>query len=305
MQIPVLVGMLSTLLSADGLVRAEELSKKFEISTRSVYRYMDMLSEGGIPIESCVGRGGGWRIIENYKLKATFFTEEEYQRLVFSMQSSSIQDEVTRQVTQKIQGLKRTHSNATVLRSEQFIVDSEDLSVGDRVTVLSECISQKKLCEIEYHAKDGSDSVRTVEPYCLILKNGMWYVYCFCRLRKGFRYFKVSRIVNLTVGERFVGRKFQADRSVIQTDVLKDKEMCEVILSVESRALSACEEWLGVSNVAKMGDGYIAKATLPYDDMLVNNILSLGMGVRVEKPQKLRLAVVERCKQIAELNGNE
>ena len=81
--------------------------------------------------------------------------------------------------------------------------------------------------------------------------------------------------------------------------------MCEVILSVESRALSACEEWLGVSNVAKMGDGYIAKATLPYDDMLVNNILSLGMGVRVEKPQKLRLAVVERCKQIAELNGNE
>ncbi|MCM1533972.1 MAG: YafY family transcriptional regulator [Corallococcus sp.] len=305
MQIPVLVGILSTLLSADNLVRADDLANKFEISKRSVYRYMDMLSAGGVPIESCLGRGGGWRIVENYKLKATYFTEDEYNRLVFSMQSSSLQDDVTKQITQKLQGLKRSHANATVLKSEQFIVDSDDFSVGDRVSVLSECIAQKKLCEIEYHAKDGSDSVRSVEPYCLILKNGMWYVYCFCRLRKGFRYFKVSRIVDLKVTDRFVGRSFRADSSVIQTDVLKDKEMCEVILSIDSVALSACEEWLGVKNVAKMGDGYIAKATLPYDEMLINNVLSLGDGARVEKPQKLRLAVVEKCKRIAKVNASE
>lgn len=302
MQIPVLVGMLSTLLSSDELVRADDLAKKFEISRRSVYRYMDMLSQGGVPIESVTGRGGGWRIIENYKLKATYFTEEEYNRLVFSVQSSSLQDDVTRQLTQKITGLKRSHSNATVLKNEQFVVDSDDISVGNRVTVLSECISSKRLCEIEYHAKDGSDSVRTVEPYCLILKNGMWYVYCFCRLRKGFRYFKVSRIVKLDVADKFVGRAFQADSSVIQTDVLRDKEMCEVILSVETVALSACEEWLGVNNVAKVGDSYVAKATLPYDEELLNRILSLGVGVRVEKPLKLRQAVVERCRTIASHN---
>ena len=93
MQIPVLVGMLSTLLSSDDLVRAADLAKKFEISTRSVYRYMDMLSEGGVPIESCLGRGGGWRIVENYKLKATYFTEAEYNRLLFSLQSFSLQDD--------------------------------------------------------------------------------------------------------------------------------------------------------------------------------------------------------------------
>ena len=69
--------------------------------------------------------------------------------------------------------------------------------------------------------------------------------------------------------------------------------------------MSACEEWLGVSNVAKMGESYIAKATLPYDEVLINNILSLGEGVRVEKPQKLRLAVVERCNRIAAANHSE
>ena len=305
MQIPVLVGMLSTLLASDNLVRAEDLAQKFEISVRSVYRYMAMLSEGGVPIESCLGRGGGWRIVENYKLKATYFTQEEYERLMFSLQSSSLQDDVTRQATQKLQGLYRSHSNATVLKSEQFIVDSGDTTMGDLVNQISDCIAQKKLCHIEYHAKDGIDTVRVVEPYCLILKDGAWYVYCFCRLRRGFRYFKVSRIVKLEVGDRFSGRPFQADSSVIKTDVLKGKEMCEVILTVENSALSDCEEWLGVNSVAKMGENYLARATLPYDEILINRILSLGDGVRVEKPQRLRLAVIERCKSIQTMNREE
>ena len=303
MQIPVLVGMLSTLLAADDLVRAEDLATKFEISVRSVYRYMAMLSEGGVPIESCLGRGGGWRIVENYKLKATYFTPEEYERLTFCLQSSSLQDDVTRQATQKLQGLHRSHSNATVLRSEQFIVDNGGNALGGAVSLLSECIAQKKLCSIEYHSRDGVDTVRVVEPYCLILKDGMWYVYCFCRLRRGFRYFKVSRIIKMEVGDKFVGRQFQADSDVIHTDVLKGKEMCEVILTVENSALSACEEWLGANNVAKVGETHVARATLPYDEILINQILSLGDGVRVEKPQRLREAVIERCQSVARINS--
>lgn len=305
MQIPVLVGILSTLLASDKLVNAEELSSRYEISRRSVYRYVAMLSEGGVPIESVYGRGGGWRIIDTYKLKATYFTPAEYERLIFSLQSSSVQDEITRQATQKLEGLNRTHSAATVLRSDQFVVDGADISVGDKVSILSDCVAQKKLAQIEYHSKDGVDTVRVVEPYCIVLKDGLWYAYCYCRLRKGFRYFKIGRIVKLEVGERFAGREFRVDSSVIQTDVLKNKEMCEVILSVSSSALSPCEEWLGVNNVAKVGDGYVAKAVLPYDDLLINKILSLGSGVRVEKPAKLRNAVAERCLIIAAENSAE
>lgn len=306
MQIPVLVGILSTLLSGDELVRADDLAKKYEISTRSVYRYIAMLSEGGIPIESVTGRGGGWRIVENYKLKATYFTPEEYERLVFSLQSSTLQDDVTKRVTQKLTGLSRVHQSATVLKSEQFIVDNGDSVLGELVNTISDCIAQRKLCHIEYHSKDGVDSVRVIEPYCLILKDGAWYVYSFCRLRRGFRYFKVSRIVKLEVGDKFSGRAYDGvDSSVIKTDVLRDKEMCEVILSVDSSALSACEEWLGVNSVAKLGDAHIAKAVLPYDEMLINRILSLGDGVRVEKPQRLRQAVIDRCRQIVEINRDE
>ena len=305
MQIPILVGILSTFLSSDNYVTANELAQKYEMSTRSIYRYVAVLSEGGVPIESQQGRGGGWRIIDTYKVKATYFTDEEYKRLIFALQSFSLQDDVIKSVTQKLEGLKRVHSSATVLKNNQFVVDSTDISVGDKVNVLSDAISQRQLCTIEYHSKDGVDTVRTVEPYCLVMKDGAWYVYCFCRLRKGFRYFKVGRIVRLEVGEKFVGREFRVDSSVIQTDVLRDKELFQVLLSLDASALSATEEWLGVNAVARVGNEYIAKATLPYDDMLVNRVMSLGSGVKVERPEKLRQAVVARCEEIAKLNSAE
>ena len=95
------------------------------------------------------------------------------------------------------------------------------------------------------------------------------------------------------------------DSSVIESDVLRGKEICEVILSLEHKALSACEEWLGMGRVAKVGDGYIAKASLPYDEMLISKILSLGDGVRVEKPAKLRQALVERCNVVISQNSEE
>lgn len=305
MQIPVLVGIMSTLLAADETVNAQELAQKFEISKRSVYRYVAMLSEGGIPIETRMGRNGGWGIVDTYKLKATYFTEEEYQRLIFALQSFSLQDDVTKNAIQKLSGLRRSHASATVLKSDQLVVDSADYSVGDYVNVLSDCISQRLLCNIEYHSKAGAVTSRSVEPYCLILKDGSWYVYCFCRMRKAFRYFKVSRMVRLSVGERFSPREFSVDSSVIESDVLRGKEICEVILSLQHKALSACEEWLGMGHVARVGDGYVAKASLPYDEMLISRILSLGGGVRVEKPAKLRKAVLARCAVVCAENADD
>lgn len=305
MQIPVLVGIMSTLLAADETVNAQELAQKFEISKRSVYRYVAMLSEGGIPIETRMGRNGGWGIVDTYKLKATYFTEEEYQRLIFALQSFSLQDDVTKNAIQKLSGLRRSHASATVLKSDQLVVDSADYSVGDYVNVLSDCISQRLLCNVEYHSKAGAVTSRSVEPYCLILKDGSWYVYCFCRMRKAFRYFKVSRMVRLSVGERFSPREFSVDSSVIESDVLRGKEICEVILSLQHKALSACEEWLGMGHVARVGDGYVAKASLPYDEMLVSRILSLGDGVRVEKPAKLRKAVLARCAVVCAENADD
>ena len=64
MQVPVIIGILTTLLS-NKMCTAEQLAEKYEISKRTVYRYLDVLSQAGVPLMVRHGRNGGWGIIDN------------------------------------------------------------------------------------------------------------------------------------------------------------------------------------------------------------------------------------------------
>ncbi|MFM2487598.1 HTH domain-containing protein [Enterococcus avium] len=49
-------------------ISAKELAEKFEVSPRTIYRDIDTLNMAGIPIRSTSGVGGGFEIMENYKM---------------------------------------------------------------------------------------------------------------------------------------------------------------------------------------------------------------------------------------------
>ena len=71
---------------------ATSLADEFEISTRTVYRYIDSLCGAGIPICSSKGRFGGFEIADYYKLKEFFFTKSEKQYLVDLLKSQNCAD---------------------------------------------------------------------------------------------------------------------------------------------------------------------------------------------------------------------
>ena len=52
-----------------GTVTAPELAKKFEVSVRTIYRDIDMLSGAGIPVYTTTGHGGGIHLFDNFVLK--------------------------------------------------------------------------------------------------------------------------------------------------------------------------------------------------------------------------------------------
>lgn len=56
-----------------GRVTAPELAEKFEVSVRTVYRDIDVISSAGIPIYVTAGRNGGIQILDNYVLDKAFF----------------------------------------------------------------------------------------------------------------------------------------------------------------------------------------------------------------------------------------
>jgi len=55
-------------LDQDGKVKAHELAKELEVSSRTIYRDIDVLCEAGYPIMTTTGQNRGISFVDGYKL---------------------------------------------------------------------------------------------------------------------------------------------------------------------------------------------------------------------------------------------
>ena len=75
----VLFDIMITILSKK-IVTAKFLAEKYNMSTRSIYRYIDTLSTS-IPIATKSGKNGGIYILNTFSRNNIFFTEDELHSL--------------------------------------------------------------------------------------------------------------------------------------------------------------------------------------------------------------------------------
>jgi len=89
MRTDIIFGILITLLNKN-TVTCKYLSEKYEISTRTVLRYLTILDGNNIPIKTKSGRNGGITINNKLSILTIYFTEEEkYELLQLSQQISN------------------------------------------------------------------------------------------------------------------------------------------------------------------------------------------------------------------------
>lgn len=69
---------------------AVEIAQEFEISPRSVYRYIDALSLLGVPVVTKLGKGGGIEVVGNFYLESVTLTKEEKQILFEFIQRTDV-----------------------------------------------------------------------------------------------------------------------------------------------------------------------------------------------------------------------
>lgn len=288
----IIIGILLTLLTHDKVTVAQ-LSTKFEISRRSVFRYLQLLDLSGVPIVSDLGRYGGITISDSYKLNSTFFTAEEYTRLITSVGSFDLQDEITLSCKDKLLGLSKCLRGSFVLQSNQLLVDTPmTQAMQDKFALLERAIVTRKYLQISYHDRNGSKTNRKIEPYSLLLKDGIWYVYAFCLLRDEFRFFKISRINTLNLVEKeFAPREFDvnAAKNLGTPDV---PNPTDIYFTLNAKVLPDVEEWLGVNCVKQLSYGqYYAEARLPIDNYTVTRFIGFGNNVKVARPEELKIKI--------------
>lgn len=293
-----------TLLLRRRKITAAEIARRYEISVRSVYRYVEEMIICGVPIDVERGRYGGLTIADTYRLPTGYFTKEEYAVTLNALDAlaSQINDGNVISAREKLENGKKSERREMSVCGN-IIVDggswSGSKSFADKMRVCEQAVNDCSALTIEYVSREGERSKRVIEPHVLILKQGVWYVWAFCHTKQDFRTFKIGRIRSATfTGGKFVKREFTRD-DVDLDFTYGDEELVEVTLEIEKTSLADAEEWLGIDNVEPRGNKFYAAVSLPDDDALVNKILSYGGAVKVLSPQSLKERVRAVAQEIA------
>lgn len=85
MQIDRLIQIVFLLLSRDNLT-AKQLAEELGVSTRTIYRDINILSVAGIPITSQKGYGGGLSLLQGFSLDKSYFTQAEQSNMIQALQ---------------------------------------------------------------------------------------------------------------------------------------------------------------------------------------------------------------------------
>ncbi len=286
-------------------VTAKQIADRFEISVRSVYRYVEELNVAGVPVDVVRGRYGGIYIADTFKLPAGYFTRGEYAATINAITAmlSTVDDEDLVSALEKLQREQKADKRELAVCGNIIVDGGAWADLGkfpQKMKVCEQAVRDCQCLEIDYISREGEHSKRVIDPHVLIYKQNVWYIYAFCHTRQDFRTFKIGRIK----GARFTGRTFEK-REILKEDIplnfdYTSEQLISVTLSIKKDALADVEEWLGVDNVEPYGDGLIATVSLPDDEMLVDKILGYGGKVKVLAPLPLKERVKAAALAIAE-----
>lgn len=288
-------------------VSAKYIADRYDLSLRTVYRYIDELCLADIPIYNIRGRNGGYAISDTYKIPASFLTAEEFDRVIATLGqiNNELGSNVLETAISKLGSISKTNDLNLSIDFGNLVIDGTAWgTIGlytETLKLLQRAIEENLAVKISYRDREGKISLRIIEPHTLALKQGLWYCYSYCRLRNEFRLFKVGRIEKAQVlQEKFERRHIENISEVLST--WYEEQPDDVDLIIEPSIKADVEEWLGVDKITTLKNGSItASAKLPICDYITAKILSFGDKIKVVAPEKLKKAIIEKASAVQNL----
>ena len=198
MKYEIMLGILFELLSKK-CVKAAYLADKFEVSVRSIHRYISSLEMAGVPIYTTRGITGGFSIVDTYKLSSTFMTEKEFEQTINALTafSESMPNKTLDSAINKLKSTKKNQTSGFDIKSGGMIIDAgpwgDTVNYKSKLVVIQKSLDECKKLHITYHDRNGDITDRIIDPHVIVFKQGLWYVYAYCNLRNEFRFFKEAK----------------------------------------------------------------------------------------------------------------
>lgn len=281
-----------------------DLAARLEIDRRTVRRYITMLQDLGIPIESTPGRYGGYRLRPGFTLPPLLFNEDEAVALVLGLRST------------RCLGLAGVTPAAEGALAK--IARVLPVSVRDRVTALGEAVALDlppavrpapspivatlgtaaqvgRRITLRYRSRDRAETERAFDPYGVVYYAGFWYTVGHCHLRAEIRTFRLDRVAGAELSAD--GATFARPDNFDPLDFVRralatpPRTWAVAVTLFTTReeaaarlppALAACEE---------TPDGVILRGTTDSPQWLAGILAGLECDFIVHEPPELRVAI--------------
>lgn len=286
------------LLLDKGQMTAPELADYFEVSIRTIYRDIDILSSAGIPIYATQGKGGGIAIQDSYVLKKSLLSEQEQKQILMALQGIRVlEDEQINMLLSKLSGVfQRQQGNWLEI---DFSTWTKSGAGKHNFQLLQSAIWKSRIVSFSYYSGKGEQTKRIIEPHKLVFKTSDWYLYGYCTLRKDFRFFKLTRIRDLKLQdaefmretpEHIFERSDEFEMKTVQVTLLFDAGMSHEVYEKFDEEVSEQE------------DGSLLVTTiLPNNELLYSYVLSCRERVEVLSPPYVRDNVRKRVRKMLEI----
>jgi predicted DNA-binding transcriptional regulator YafY len=183
-------------------ITADRLAEKLGVSERAVRRYVGILREADIPIDSVRGPYGGYRVGRGVRLPPLMFTASEALGLVMAAldghhDAGNPTDPVGSALAKLMRALPEpVAAQAEAVRRTAAPVPDHTAARPDPTTTstLVQACSEHRLVRIDYRSEAGTEWSSEVEPWAVVVRHGRWYLLCRVPDRDVRRAYRIDRV---------------------------------------------------------------------------------------------------------------
>ncbi|OUB36575.1 DNA-binding transcriptional regulator [Bacillus thuringiensis serovar palmanyolensis] len=300
--------------SAKKAFTAQEIADEFNISVRTVHRYILDLSDMGLPIYAEQGRNGGYKVLTNKVIPPILFTEEEAVSIFFAFQSLSYYRDLPfnteiNSVTHKLYSSLQHDAKVKVNKIRSYIAFWNPKRTIDTPllnAVLSAAIENKNL-HFQYESKSGIKT-KHVHPIGVYAHDGLWYLPSYDFRRKKVLLYRVDRILSILSTEKNESTFMNLEEWFTSSSkVVHIPTQLHVLLTTEGvrqcKSVPYLEEFVVIN---EDGTGYIHSTIDKGEINFITPLFyRLGKDARILEPKELIDGLLMRAKEVLHMYEDE
>ena len=183
-------------------ISAERLGGRLSVSERAARRYVAILREAGVPIESVRGPHGGYRVGRGLRLPPLMFTATEALGLAMAVLESRGGTEGDDPVGTAVAKIVRVLPEGVARPLEALRVVSArrtdpDPPHPETTATLVRASSEHRRVRIGYALGPHRERTLEVDPWAVVVRHGRWYVLGWSHAADARRMYRIDRVTSV------------------------------------------------------------------------------------------------------------